>query len=211
MQLKYTSLLQAIRLQASRLRPISVAASLLLAFAPSLAAQIVHQSSETAPFELTIGYSFLHANAPAGMCGCFSMNGGVGTFAYNAPHGLALAADISGGHSNTISGTPQSISLITYLAGPRFNWQLGSSRYTPYGQVLIGESTELSNYAFAQSVNGFAFMPGGGVKIRLSPHIGVNVEADWLHSDIPNNSNNRQNDIRVSTGLIFRFGGRPTR
>jgi outer membrane immunogenic protein len=211
MRLQYTSLLQAIQLQASRLWTLSVAASLLLALAPSLTAQVVHQPGQTAPFEVTIGYSFLHANAPAGMCGCFSMNGGVGTFAYNAPHGLAIVADISGGHSNAVSGTPQSISLITYLAGPRFNWQLGSSRYTPYGQVLIGESTELSNYAFSQSVSGFAFMPGGGVKIRLSPHVGVNVEADWLHSDIPNNSNNRQNDLRVSTGLIFRFGRRPIR
>jgi len=197
MRLQYTSLLRVI-----------LAATL---FTPALGAQSIPvlqaglEYGQTAPFEVTIGYSFLQANAPPGLCGCFSMNQGVGTFAYNVRHGLGFVADVSGGHSNALSGTQQSISLITYLGGARYSWKLGRSRYTPYGEALFGESGETSNYVFAQSVRGFAFMPAGGVKIRLSPHFGWNVEAAWLHSDIPNNSNNRQNDIRIATGFTLRL------
>ena len=199
------------RVQNTFLLRAALATALL---APALSAQFVpvHQSGlefgQTAPYEFTLGYSFLHANAPAGMCGCFSMNQGVGTFVYNAAHGLGVVADVSGGHANNLSGTSQSISLIDYMFGPRYSWKIRSSRYTPYGQALFGESSELSNYVFAQSVKGFAFMPGGGLKVRLSPHFGWDVEAGWIHSDIANNANNRQNDIRISTGVIFRFAPR---
>ena len=202
MRLHQTSLLAA------------VLAAALLSIPPALPAQSVPlwqsglEAGQTAPFEVTVGYSFLHANAPAGMCGCFSMNQGAGSFVYNLQHGLGFVADVSGGHANNISGTPQSISLITYVGGARYSWKLGTSRYTPYGQLLLGGSGEQSNYALVQKVTGFALMPGGGVKMRLSRHFGWNVEADWLHSDIANNANNRQNDIRITTGVIFRFAGR---
>jgi len=207
MRLEQTLLLHAIRKAA-------IVTAALLTLSPMLAAQSVPVRetglgyTQSAPFELTIGYSYLHANAPAGMCGCFSMNQGIGTFAYNGWRGFGAVADVSGGHVNNVSGTPQSISIINYLAGPRYSWKLGSSRYTPYGEVLAGGSTELSNYAYAQSLKGFAFMPGGGVKVRLRAHLGVNVEAGWVHSEIANNANNRQNDIRIATGITFRFAPR---
>ena len=201
MRLHQTSLLAA------------VLAAALLSIPPAPAQSIpLWQSGlepgQTAPVEVTIGYSFLQANAPAGLCGCFSMNQGAASFVYNAQHGIGYVADVSGGRANSISGSLQTISLITYLGGARYSWKLGSSRYTLYGQALLGGSTELSNYVFSQNVKGFALMPGGGVKIWLRPHFAWNVEADWLHSDIANNANNRQNDLRMTTGIIFRFAGR---
>jgi len=211
MRRKHTSLLRALRLQAMLTAVLPV---LLAAHSPALWAQSIPilqsglEMGQTAPFEATIGYSFLQANAPAGLCGCFSMNQGAASFVYNAQHGIGYVADVSGGRANSISGSLQTISLITYLGGARYSWKLGSSRYTLYGQALLGGSTELSNYVFSQNVKGFALMPGGGVKIWLRPHFAWNVEADWLHSDIANNANNRQNDLRMTTGIIFRFAGR---
>ena len=129
----------------------------------------------------------------------------MGSFVYNVPGGFGFVADLSGGKASNVSGTPQSISLVNYLFGPRYSLRLGSSRFTPYGQVLLGGSLEQSNYTSAQKVAGFAFMPGGGVKVRLSRHVGYMIEADWMHSYILNNTNNRQNDLRIDTGITFRF------
>ena len=34
------------------------------------------ESGQTPALEASAGYSFIHANAPPGQCGCFSANGG---------------------------------------------------------------------------------------------------------------------------------------
>jgi hypothetical protein len=159
--------------------------------------------------ETSVGYTFLHANAPPGQCGCFSASGGYGSAVFNMPHGFGIVADLTAVHASNIAGTTQSITVFNYLFGPRYSFRTLSKRFVPYAQILGGGSQELSNYTAVQNVNGAAFSVGGGVSTTLKPHFGWTiVEADWVHSYIPNAQNNVQNDIRVSTGLTFRLGPR---
>lgn len=183
----------------------------LAATAATLSAQQAPADHQALPkknipaVELTLGYTYLHANAPPGSCACFSLNGGYGAVAFNLPRGFSLVGDISGAHSGSVAATNQSISVVNYLFGPRYSWRSGG-RFTPYGQFLLGGSTELSSLAAVQHVSAFAFSPGGGVNAQISNHLGWNIgELDWLHSQLPNAVNNRQNDLRVNTGLILRF------
>jgi opacity protein-like surface antigen len=163
---------------------------------------------QTSAIELGFDYTYLHANAPPAQCGCFSMNGGGGSLVINMPHGVSLVADLQAAHASRINGTTQNISIFNYLFGPRYSFR-STSRFTPYGEALVGGSEELSNYAFIQTKNAFAVSVGGGVSRGLTRHLAWNVvELDYIYSRLPNAVNDHQNDLRVSTGITFRFGPR---
>lgn len=158
--------------------------------------------------EVGVDYAYLHANAPPAQCGCFSLQGVGGGFAINAVHGISFVADIATADAKNVDGTPQNIRILNFLVGPRFSYRT-HSHYTPYVEALVGRSLELSNYSIVQNKSGFAVSGGGGVNRAFGRYIGWKiVEADYIHSQIYNGSNNRQNDLRLTTGIFFRLGPR---
>ncbi len=145
--------------------------------------------------EVTLGYAYLHANAPPGSCAAFHL-----------VRGFSLVGDVSGSHANGIAGTSQDITVVNYLFGPRFSLRSERARAVPYGQVLLGGSTELSTSAAADKVSAFAFSAGGGLNVRLTRRFGLNLmDAGWFHSQLPNATNNRQNDLSIGSGVMIRF------
>jgi outer membrane immunogenic protein len=158
--------------------------------------------------EIGLAYDFFHANAPPAQCGCFSMNGGGGTMVVNMPHGISLVADLAGAHASNIDGTNQNITIFNYLFGPRYSYRK-MHRFTPYVEALAGGSTELSNYTYVANVSAFAVSGGGGVSTVINRRLAWNVlEADYVYSRLPNAVNTHQNNLRVTTGISFRFGPR---
>ena len=155
--------------------------------------------------EMRLNYNYLHANAPPGQCGCFSLNRGSAAIVVNLRPRWSAVADITVAHANQVDGTAQNITIIDYLFGPRYTGRR-NSRYVPYGQILLGGAKEDVNFQFTINRNSFGVSAGGGVTTRLSPRIGVNiVQLDWIYTQIPNARNNRQNDLRAATGFIYRF------
>lgn len=151
---------------------------------------------QTPVLETRVGHMFLYANAPPGQCVCFSANGGYASGVFNLPHGLSLVADFASAHADTVGATTQSITVFNYLFGPRYTFRTLSHRFLPYAQVLGDGPEEISSYTAVQSVTGAAFSVGGGVSTTLNRHFGWTiVEADWVHSYIPNAQNNLQNDL----------------
>jgi peptidoglycan-associated lipoprotein len=178
---------------------------ILIVFATGLSAQSAPADAghALARSELTLGYTYLHANAPPGVCGCFGLNGGFGSASLRVAGGLSVVADFSGARIGSVPGAAGGTTIFNYLLGPRYSLRR-SGRLAPYGQILLGGSTESRNSG--ASASGFAFSGGGGLNARLSRHVGWNaVEIDWLRSQIANGGNNRQNDLRIDTGAIFRF------
>jgi outer membrane immunogenic protein len=155
--------------------------------------------------EIGFNYNYIHANAPPGQCGCFSLNGGSSTFVFNLKPQWAAMADITVAHSNNVNNTGQDITLIHYLFGMRYT-KRNHTRYVPYAQALFGGAKEDVNFQFDINRNAFGLLGGGGVTTRLRDHLGWTIgEVDWVYTQVPNGDNNRQNDLRVSTGLIYRF------
>jgi len=147
---------------------------LLLTFwtATGLGQSVPHYGSTGGPLEFGANYSWLHANAPAGNCGCFSASSGSGNVVLNAPHAISAVGEISGYQANRISGSTQNVTILNYLFGGRYSL-------------------------------------GGGVHVPVGRHLGINiVQADWLHSTLPNAANNRQNDLRLGTGIYLVLGSR---
>jgi hypothetical protein len=167
------------------------------------------EPGQTPVLETSVGYTYIHANAPPGQCGCFSANGGYGSVVFHMPRNFAVVADLAAVHSGTAGTASQSITVFNYLFGPRYTFRPVFKRYQPYAQILGGGSQELSSYSTVQNISGAAFSVGGGINTTLKPHFGWTIfEADWVHSYIPNAQNNIQNDLRVSSGVTFRLGPR---
>ena len=73
-----------------------------------------------------------------------------------------------------------------------------------FGEALIGFGHTQSNYKIDQNATGFAYAGGGGVDLKISSRFDVRpVEFLYLKTDIPNAVNNRQNQFRMSAGLIY--------
>jgi len=161
---------------------------------------------QVARVEIGLGDAFFHANAPPSSCACFSLNGGTASAAVNLPHGISLVVDFSGVHAGHINGTAENITLFDYLGGPRYSYRT-HSRITPYVQGLLGASTEHTNNAALPNSSAFAVSAGVGLNAILARHLSWTVfETDYVYSQLPNGVNGYQNDFRVSSSFVLRFG-----
>ncbi len=169
-------------------------------------------SAQRAPVaELGADYNYVRANAPPDGCGCFSMHGANAWFAYRFTHSFAVVAEVSSQRASDISGSGEDLTLTSYLFGPRFSWHR-SGHFAPFGQVLLGGAHAGGSFAsdssgFAGSSNAFALIAGGGLDIGISRHFAIRaLEADYYRTQFANGLNDRQNNLRISAGVIFRFG-----
>jgi peptidoglycan-associated lipoprotein len=160
-------------------------------------------------------YSYVRTNAPPGGCGCFSLNGGAGWVGYEvmpnlAMGKLALVAEFGGGHASNVNSTAADLSVVSYMAGPRMAWRRGI--VSPFAQILLGgahASGELTptSAGTSGSANSFAMAAGGGVDIRLTRHLALRaIDLDYYLTRFTNGVNDHQNNLRVSVGVVWRFG-----
>ena len=182
---------------------------LLFALPWALHAQAISMAgayTDVPRLELGANYNFFHANAPPGQCGCFSMNGGSATVVYNITPKWAGVADLTIGHATNVDNSLQNITIFDYLFGPRYTRRT-TGRFVPYGQVLFGGAKEDVNFEFTINRNSLSLLAGGGVTTKLSRKLNLTIgEVDWIYSRIPNAKNNRQNNLRIATGITFHFG-----
>ncbi len=180
----------------------------LLGFA-SLFGVAAQAQEERKTIDVFAGYSYVRANPATSGANSFSLNGGSASIAYNFSGWLSGVADLGGYHNTNILGSGVDGTLSTYLFGPRVSYhRLG--RVTPFGEVLFGVAhTGASLLATSNSQNAFAMTVGGGLDYRLNSHFSIRpAKVDYLLTRFTelNNSNARsQNNLRVSTGIVFRF------
>jgi outer membrane immunogenic protein len=165
------------------------------------------EGSNVSRIEVGANYNFFHANAPPGQCGCFSMNGGSGTFLMNVTPRWSVVADIAVAHAGQVNNTAQNILIINYFFGGRYTYR-NQSRWVPFGEALIGGAKENVNFRFDINRQSLGFVGGGGVSTRIKRRWGINaVEVDYVHTRIPNGNSNSQNNFRIATGVTYHFGG----
>ena len=112
-------------------------------------------------------------------------------------------------------GVPNdSAKTYTFLFGPRVSVPLSKApKVTPFGHFLIGAAhiSENSSYAgeFSTSTS-FAWDFGGGADFRLTRHLSLRGEGNYLHNHFVTSDNQLQTRVadwhgRISTGVVFRF------
>jgi opacity protein-like surface antigen len=184
--------------------------ALLVTALPALAQTASPNPDGPTPLELTLAYSEVHTNAPPGGCGCFWMEGGKLEANAHLYRSWSVVAEVAGQHADNISASDPQLSLISYLFGPRYTYH-STHRLAPFAQVLVGGVHGFDAFFPGQDTSGetadaFAMAAGGGLNINLSRHLAVRpFQADYFFTQLPNNQGDRQNNFRLSAGIVFRF------
>ena len=173
------------------------------------AADAQQAPSLTPQFEVSGTYSYIRANA-ANSGGGYNLNGGSASFAYNFSDRLAVVAD---GGIYRFGGLPAGLdsTMYTYLFGPRYTFRR-VSRVTPFAEVLLGDGRlNASAGGISAGENGFSMAIGGGLDWPLRRRFSIRlIEAEYLLTrfDRVTGTSATQNDVRISAGLVFRFGSK---
>jgi hypothetical protein len=165
--------------------------------------------------DLAATYTLERAKTTPSSCDCFWLNGGSADAAVTIYHGLGVAANFTGEHASNI--TPGvSFSKVSYMAGPRYTYD--TSRFTKkHGTQVFGEALFGGVHAFdsvfpgaasvASTANAFSTQLGGGIDVAIGKGFSVRLpELDYVHTNLPNNGSNSQNDFRLAFGLSYRIG-----
>ena len=87
------------------------------------------------------------------------------------------------------------------LFGPRVSASIG--RYSPFAEFLIGLAHQTNTGGgISNSQNTFSSAIGGGLDYTLLKAVAWRVQADSIHTGFFNSS---QNNLRISTGIVFHF------
>jgi opacity protein-like surface antigen len=181
--------------------------------------------------ELFLGYSYLRA-MPELASGnrLVYLNGGSTNVAFNLNRYLGLVGDFGGFNDTRLlltgAGLNPSVnaqvvggSVFSYFAGPRLSFR-DHGRLTPFAQVLVGgmHASDItlsgctSNCTFLPAENTFAMTAGGGLDLKVRRHLSIRiVQAEYLMTSFESRNTGgsaTQNDLRLSSGIVLRFGGR---
>jgi outer membrane immunogenic protein len=181
---------------------VCVLALLAISALPALA-------QEQNKLDVSATYSLFRANPATPGFGSFTINGASASASYNINNWLSGAFDFGGYHNGNILNSGVGGTLYTYMLGPRFTYRR-FSRFTPFGQVLLGGAHAGAGTFFTGSEHAFAWSVGGGVDAKINDRFSVRLgQLDYLMTrfgEFPNGSQAQtQNNFRFSTGLVMHF------
>jgi OmpA family/Bacterial Ig domain len=160
-------------------------------------------------FEINAGYSYINFNPGEGFAN-FNNHGGLGGFTYNPNRILGLTAELAGySFSRNANGNKLDGGLTTYLFGPRINVR-HFDHFVPFVEFLFGGAHGGGPITGGGSQDAFALAAGGGVDVVLTKYVAWRfAQIDYLMTNFsgPNlNAEGRQNNVRLGTGIVLRFG-----
>ncbi|HYK36581.1 outer membrane beta-barrel protein [Alloacidobacterium sp.] len=180
--------------------------------------------------EVPVGFSMVNVHPDFSQITSFNVFGGGGEFDVNFGPYLGIKADFMGytqsssltsklhalGYTGNVNGN-----VFTYMFGPQIKKHTGV--FQPFGEVLVGAAHSNLYASLYDANNGttnassnnnaFAFATGGGLDIKLTPHISARpVQVDYLLTRFGVNGTSytgSQNNFRYFAGIDFTFGGAP--
>lgn len=168
----------------------------------------VASAQDVPKLDAFVGYSYFRDNPSTTGLNSFNLHGGSASVAYNANNWLSAVADFGGYHANNILGSGIDGTLSTYLFGPRISYR-HYSRVTPFAQTLFGVAhASGSGFGTTSTSNAFAASFGGGVDVKLFHRLSWRpAQVEYLLTRFPEATASRetQNNLRVSTGVVFHF------
>ena len=169
------------------------------------------QQAET---ELSASYADIDSNTAPGDAS-IRLSGARFSASYYMKGWLAAVGDVGFYRQAQVVSNEFNLTVSTYQFGPRIRLRI-RSRLTPFGQLLLGVG-HAGGTLYTRSLgpglpplganNALLYTAGGGADWRLKPRIALRViQAEYLHSQFLNGSRNRQDNLSISTGVVFTFG-----
>jgi hypothetical protein len=161
------------------------------------------------PLDVAITYSAAMSNATT--TDRFWMQGGSAQLHGQLYRGLGVVAEVSGTHTGSINSSGVGLDIVTATFGPRYTWSPARSRYSIFGQALVGEANGFASVfptvrGASDSSNSLAVQAGGGLNLSLSPRMALRIcEASWMRTQFPNGTTNAQDFLRLGAGVVLRF------
>jgi hypothetical protein len=175
---------------------VVILAVLLIGALPLLA------QDQTPRVEVFGGYSYVSVDTGPSTSRK-GLNGWNGQLDLNLNRWLGLTGDFGGYY-----GSPFNVSVHDYsfLFGPTLTYR--AEHVAPFLHALAGvDHVNVGTAAGSGSDTKFAWAVGGGIDLPINQRFGIRlIQADFLRT---NHGNDEQNNIRLSTGLLFMFGGAP--
>ena len=176
-----------------------VSVSILCSFVCPLAS--AQSKSKLPAIDVFGGYSYLRFDAKTlGFANDLNLNGAnVSVALPDLYQGLGAALDISGNYTTELEE-------FNFLIGPQYTYEWKGIRL--YGHGLFGKARARLRQPGTTNVEpsylSNATALGGGLDLPLSGRFSVRViQADYL---ITKDFNVTQHNVRLSTGLVYRFG-----
>jgi opacity protein-like surface antigen len=186
------------------------------------------QTPDVPRADVSMGYAFTRTNFPldtdplAGN-GAGNLQGWSASATVNVNRWFGIIADFGGYYgsatanntfkpANCVNCTGVAVGTVrninTFVAGPQFSFlqdQLTFFVHPLFGAAHVREEMEFfSNSLPTISTTSFSVMLGGGLDYALSRHFAVRGQVDYFSTRL---LDNRFSNIRVSPGIVFRFGG----
>jgi hypothetical protein len=142
------------------------------------------------------GYSYTRFNSQSfGFANTSGLNGYTFSPAYNFIRGFGVVAEVSGQYGSNLN-------LRDIAVGPQFLYPRGKMMFL--GHFLVGDARSLVQAVNPQEDTARAVVFGGGMDYSISPRFALRAfQIDYLHTTLFNVT---QNNLRFSTGLVYRWG-----
>jgi opacity protein-like surface antigen len=176
--------------------------------------------------------SFVGTNIYLASDGTANLNGWEGSITLNLNKWVGITSDFSGHYGSMKFDEFQQIIIVptpppvlartekpgfsshSFLFGPSFTCRK-TERVIPFAHVLFGVNREAADTSEIVPAPGsyddvketsFALAAGGGLDFRISKSIAIRApQIDYL---LNHRNDDRHNNLRISAGLVYRFGGK---
>jgi len=152
--------------------------------------------------EIFGGYSYAHAGT--NLDNSLNMNGWNVAVTGNINSWLGVVVDVAQ-HFGSTSSPDLDHELRSFMVGPQFAIRR-HEKITPFFRGMIGDARigQSSGDRRIYHENCFSMILGGGIDIGVHPVVAIRViQADYQMTMF---SNDTQNDVRLSFGVVFRLG-----
>jgi hypothetical protein len=119
--------------------------SLLLAGAMMASPMLAQNATVQPKYPLDVAITYSTAMSNATTTDRFWMQGGSAQLHGELDRGLGVVADVSGTYTGSISSSGVGLDIVTATFGPRYTWSPAHSRYSIFGQALVGEANGFSS------------------------------------------------------------------
>jgi outer membrane protein OmpA-like peptidoglycan-associated protein len=165
-------------------------------------------------YEVAGMYFYVNAS-PGSPFASFSNQGGGASFTYNASRWLGLTGELAGYDFKRslfpLTGSTSSVNggMVSYLFGPRLNWRK-FDYFVPFAHFLLGGARGGIELTGTGNQSSFAIAAGGGVDLVINKYLAWRVaQLDYFMTNFSGpavGGNARQDNFRVGTGGVLRFG-----